>query len=52
MVAVPVDDQRLVTAVVLADLAGFALARSDNPRHAGPARQSGGLEALKASGGE
>jgi hypothetical protein len=50
--ALPVDDQRLVTAVVLADLAGLALARSDPRGPAVPARDSDHLEALKASGAE
>ncbi len=49
---VPIDDQRLLTAVVLADLAGLALARSDGLRHAVPAREGADLQTLRARGGE
>jgi hypothetical protein len=47
---VPVDTQRLVTAIVLADLAGLALARSDPHRPGVAVRDHGDLGALKASG--
>ncbi|MGA3217968.1 MAG: DUF4118 domain-containing protein [Acidimicrobiales bacterium] len=50
---VPLDDHRLVTAVVLADLTGTALARSDpwRPAVAAPGRPVN-PEALKASGAD
>jgi hypothetical protein len=46
---VHIDDQRLVTAVVLADLAGLALARSPSRRPA-PGPGTADLGALKANG--
>ncbi len=52
LVGVPIDNQRLVTAVVLADLAGLAIARSDARWPATTTRERGDLEGLKASGAD
>jgi hypothetical protein len=49
---VPIDAQRLLTALVLADLAGMALARSDRRWPAVPAREQTGVEVLRATGAE
>ncbi len=49
---VPIDDHRLLSALVLADLAGFALARSDDARRAVPVPESERLEPLEAGGRE
>jgi hypothetical protein len=50
---VPVDSRRLVTAVVLADLVGLAIARSDPRSPAASTRQrDDDLEVLKGSGAE